>query len=384
MKPPSCLIRLLSLASLVDLALGGHSPDPEALAYIRVKELQVQYQKHIVDTIRPRKTGCTTKTILRRREWGSLPKHERLAYIDAVYCLANKTAQTPPSQVPGARSRYDDFVGLHIQQTLFVHSDGLFLPFHRHLVHLYERALRDECGFRGAQPYWDWTLSYKDPRNSSVLDGAPWSLGSNGDYIPKRAPTAVVFPGRPGFAFPPATGGGCVQSGPFTEDKFQVNLGPVGFLPVGPDGGYGYNPRCLARDLNPAFSTCLRPTNVTKLIDGCGGDLGCFNVELDIPGGLHSSGHFQMGGISLDIFASPADPVFWLHHAQIDRLWAIWQGQALRARRDLVWGTSTSNNYPPSDNITLDYPVTFGVFGPSKPVRELVSSIDGPHCYIYE
>lgn len=26
-----------------------------------------------------------------------------------------------------------------------------------------------------------------------------------------------------------------------------------------------------------------------------------------------------------DTFASPGDPIFFLHHAQIDRVWALWQ-----------------------------------------------------------
>lgn len=39
----------------------------------------------------------------------------------------------------------------------------------------------------------------------------------------------------------------------------------------------------------------------------------------------HNHGHVYVGGIMNDTSYSPADPVFWLHHAQVDRLWAIWQ-----------------------------------------------------------
>lgn len=39
-------------------------------------------------------------------------------------------------------------------------------------------------------------------------------------------------------------------------------------------------------------------------------------------GGQSSSG--QLGTMS-NIMISPADPIFWMHHAQCDRLWSIWQ-----------------------------------------------------------
>ncbi len=41
--------------------------------------------------------------------------------------------------------------------------------------------------------------------------------------------------------------------------------------------------------------------------------------------GFHNDVHNFVGGTMGNIMVSPADPVFWLHHAQIDRLWSIWQ-----------------------------------------------------------
>jgi hypothetical protein len=40
----------------------------------------------------------------------------------------------------------------HIQQTLDIHFTGNFLPWHRWFTYSYEKALRDECGYRGYQP----------------------------------------------------------------------------------------------------------------------------------------------------------------------------------------------------------------------------------------
>lgn len=40
--------------------------------------------------------------------------------------------------------------------------------------------------------------------------------------------------------------------------------------------------------------------------------------------GIHGSVHIWVGGTMSDASVSPADPVFWLHHANLDRLWWVW------------------------------------------------------------
>lgn len=40
----------------------------------------------------------------------------------------------------------------HINYTLNVHLSGLFLPWHRHFLWLWEKALREECGYPGHLP----------------------------------------------------------------------------------------------------------------------------------------------------------------------------------------------------------------------------------------
>jgi hypothetical protein len=48
--------------------------------------------------------------------------------------------------------KFDDFVVTHIQQTLDIHFTGKFLPWRRWFKYSYEKALRDECGYKGYQP----------------------------------------------------------------------------------------------------------------------------------------------------------------------------------------------------------------------------------------
>ena len=81
-----------------------------------------------------------------------MTKHERREYIAAVHCLKRTPSRYEPGVVPAAKSLYDDFIAVHINKTLSVHTSGIFLVWHREFVHLYEHALRTECDYRGAQP----------------------------------------------------------------------------------------------------------------------------------------------------------------------------------------------------------------------------------------
>src|SRR5207245_1593357 len=45
-----------------------------------------------------------------------------------------------------------------------------------------------------------------------------------------------------------------------------------------------------------------------------------FRLEYD----LHNLVHRYVGG-DMALAASPNDPVFWLHHCNLDRLWSIWE-----------------------------------------------------------
>ncbi|HEU0036628.1 MAG TPA: tyrosinase family protein [Kofleriaceae bacterium] len=44
--------------------------------------------------------------------------------------------------------------------------------------------------------------------------------------------------------------------------------------------------------------------------------------------GIHGGVHIWCGGTMSDASVSPADPVFWLHHANLDRLWWRWYNDA--------------------------------------------------------
>ncbi len=59
---------------------------------------------------------------------------------------------------------------------------------------------------------------------------------------------------------------------------------------------------------------------------------GINNALLEVPyydfqgdiNGPHGSVHISMGGNMQDVVTAAKDPVFWLHHCNIDRLWEVW------------------------------------------------------------
>jgi tyrosinase len=66
-----------------------------------------------------------------------------------------------------------------------------------------------------------------------------------------------------------------------------------------------------------------------------------FWVALEQGWRTHNTGHNFIGGHMGGAF-SPNDPIFWLHHANVDRLWDLWQ----RRRLEKFPGTSRVDHYP--------------------------------------
>jgi tyrosinase len=52
---------------------------------------------------------------------------------------------------------------------------------------------------------------------------------------------------------------------------------------------------------------------------------GTFNTFAPALEGIHDSGHVWVDGSMMAFATAPCDPVFWMHHCEIDRIWAEWQ-----------------------------------------------------------
>lgn len=329
-------------------------------------------------------SSCRADNTVIRKEWGSLTVSERASYIDAVLCMQSLPSHLDNSQVPGAKTRVDDFVATHINQTRSIHLSGIFLFWHRNFVHLWETALHQECGYPAhlGQPYWNWALWCDDLAGSPLFNGGPASLSGDGTYEPEQGDYVVGG----GATLPHGTGGGCVTSGPFVN--YTVNLGPFAFGLVFsglPSNWTEYSPHCLSRDLNnyiaarygnqTAINIQMNTTTIAEFQNTMSG--------ADINLGVHGGGHFSAGPAMLDFFASPADPAFFLHHSMVDRLWTMWQAAAPETRQYALSGTSTIFNGNETGEVTLETTQNWGVLGRNKTTGELMKVGMNGLCYEY-
>ncbi|KAL4872512.1 hypothetical protein BDV12DRAFT_210477 [Aspergillus spectabilis] len=330
---------------------------------------------------------------------GSLTTTERQNYIDAIWCLRGKPSVLPNEEYPGVRDRVDDFVATHINYTMTIHKNGVLLPWHRHYIYLWESALRSECGYTGSVPYWDWTLSpdlYSNPiftftptQDPPTGEQQDTSLSGDGTYNSTeqslRDPTVLTFPeGR---------GGGCVTTGPF--QSWPVNMGPFPFGLTGPyaplpENAFDYNPRCLQRNLQPSVLAAFNNvTTVERMLNAP--DINTFLGVLDPSSsgvmGAHGGGHDAVGPTMADVFASPQDPVFMLHHGNVDRLWAVWQRSESWESERRIWalnGTAILGNPAGEALVNVDSVVEFGVLDAARRVGDLMNVEGGGYCYRYE
>lgn len=65
-------------------------------------------------------------------------------------------------------------------------------------------------------------------------------------------------------------------------------------------------------------------SDVDGIVDNTSGSFTDFEGKLE---SVHNDVHVWVGGTMARVPTAPADPIFWMHHAQIDRLWARWQAR---------------------------------------------------------
>jgi tyrosinase len=161
-------------------------------------------------------------------------------------------------------------------------------------------------------------------------------------------------------------------------------------MPNPSPSGLGYNPRCLRRDISRiASSGWTKDSDIVSLISHSNDFLTLTTtMQGDFPNGflgVHTGGHFTIGGDpGGDLFVSPGDPAFFLHHAMIDRVYWTWQNQDLENRLYALGGTLTLNNVPPSRDASLEDEIDLGYVGVEKVrIRDVSDTLAGPLCYIY-
>ncbi|SPO31676.1 related to monophenol monooxygenase [Ustilago trichophora] len=291
------------------------------------------------------------KSLKQRVNWNTLTKSQKKSYIDAVKCLKTKPKQT---QFAAAKNLYDDFAAIHINQDHNIHSVAAFLPWHRRFVQAREKALQS-CGYTGPTPYWDWTQSAdkNDPINDPILS-------------PKD--------GFGGIGRPSTGDSQNVVAGPFAN--FTLNL------IQGDNGTPIYSPHKIRRSLenNPSLIHNFNSTAVAKA-----STFSKFNdYRYYVEGTPHGAVHMFVGG-DMAPASSPQEPLFFLHHAQIDRMWTNWQEKDRTKRL-----TDYAGNLPGASSLDGPFEAkiddmlpSFGGLISQVKVRDVMDTKAGDLCYEY-
>lgn len=329
---------------------------------------------------------CNDYNMKVRKDWDAMCAEDRIAYTNAVKCIYEQPSNLDNSIYPAALNRFLDYAVIHAGRGLNIHLSGFFLTWHRYYVDLWYQDLQHTCGYKGPMPYWNWPATVFNLNTSGVFDGSATSMGSDGVYV-----DSGPIPLSDTLSIPHGSGGGCIKSGPFSD--FTITLDPIP-ISVALQGGplpanwAARHDQCILRDLNTFVGTTfLNQSDVDAAI--ATPDFAVFSELVDgsIPKselGLHSGAHFTVGGTTANIFASPQDPIWYLMHAYLDKIYTEWQDAHPEGANSIL-GTETFGNNPPTANVTLDtYEPDWGYFHGSVQVKDLISTTAGPFCYRYE
>ncbi|VEU34084.1 unnamed protein product [Pseudo-nitzschia multistriata] len=229
-----------------------------------------------------------------RRAWRDLSCQEQDDFLDAIIQVKDS-------------GDYDHFIDVHLNVAPLTHGPAEFMPWHRWFIWNFEKLLQQTTGKCIYIPYWDWERDSQWERESDVLH--PATFGSWGA----------------------TNGAGCTMNGiteyhaPFRWSP-GVNNGPAG---------------CVTRDFLDGFSfsgeaqVLAMIANYNQFSDTTGNARGN-TQDNPVPTGttngfrfeFENGGHMLVHGVIAGHMGSnwsPADPLFYLHHANVDRIWTMWQ-----------------------------------------------------------
>lgn len=307
--------------------------------------------------------SCTNMIV--RREWRSLSRDEQTNYINAVKCLAKLPSKLLPG---GDYRRYDDFENVHSRMRTRIHWLAIFLPWHREFMFLYEQALRNECQYTGGLPRWDWTLD-----SANMTDSPIWSADSQVGFGGN---------GRDFINLNPAIEGGIVTDGAFANfslyypefHRLQRNYNlPARYqLPGRSWGSQYFDSAAITRIQGQTdyarFAVALEGTDPSST--------GPSNP------GPHSIIHVVLGGDLSPTAYAANEPLFYLHHSNVDWHWWKWQN-AQRSSRLYAYGGPVTRGSTRNEARLTDA-LAFLNIGSDLRVRDVMDTSSGRYCYRYE
>jgi len=246
-----------------------------------------------------------------RRAWSAFSSKQKSDYVRIVLAMKTKAIGFWGTGTGTTQSSlYDVFPQIHnTGSNKLWHYTSCFPYAHKAFLHVYEEAVfwcgmkygmslspqitpEDVCALQGV-PYWDWETDCPNPSASSIWDKDPL-VPMWGDSTPKVAAE-----------------GGYVDSGVFTLAN--------GWKLIQNTGSSPYSDKQLKRRMNTGDLS----QTVTSIADSITKNP-TFEKFITICHGQH---HFSVHTYlfySMASQASPDEPIFFMHHANVDRLFAMW------------------------------------------------------------
>ena len=170
-----------------------------------------------------------------------------------------------------------------------------FLPWHRAYLYMFEQSLKDFTDGSVAVPWWDWS----SPR--SRAEGIPDEFSTE-QFDGKDNP---LFDANITLNFPEINRKTSRRNNKNAGEELRLRLDTfTNRLPPTQDGTSGIPGGNVVERL-----LALR-------------DYGDFSDALQ---DIHGSIHVYVGGSMGNTDFAAYDPIFWSHHAMVDRIWRLWQ-----------------------------------------------------------
>ena len=173
------------------------------------------------------------------------------------------------------------------------HFSWFFLPWHRMYLFYFERIVANTIVTLGGPT--GWALPYWNYSDASHPDARKLPRAFREAALPDGSPNPLRIPQR-------ANGNNGEDVG-FPEDvDLSDCMSESRFVGQGLGGGPGFGGA---------------PTGFSHT--------GAFTAMGELERVPHGSMHVQVGGFMGRFHTAGLDPLFWLHHANIDRLWEVWR-----------------------------------------------------------
>ncbi|KAG7451672.1 Di-copper centre-containing protein [Guyanagaster necrorhizus] len=340
-------------------------------------------------------TKCLNPSI--RKEWRSLTDDEKADFISSIKCLAHmphdpKLSPTvKPDDIPPVNdtsSYWDDISYIHMDMNFKIHFTGLFLPWHRWFVHVVETELRKKCGFSGTMPYWDWTRDAADFQGATIFAEPDLNSGLGGWGQPED--DYLVHDGGFSYDF---------------ELAYPVPHGLRRNYTLRPWESNQFAGMDVILDPSQMANVSFTADKIQQLVNGNEGNYVGFQFSFEDWEAAHASVHEMTGGdmagncpatapstCAPGPLWSPNDPLFFLHHTTVDKVWYDWQNKSPVNKNAYAGGSvqlvqnrtmylENPNGGPPF--LTPQSVVTGEGMFDDWVIEDYLSTTDGPLCYVY-